>query len=340
MIKEIAMKCLHFPRIILLLIAFQLPCITSVSAAEDTYKLIVFGDSLVDIGNDLSESFLITTPDGTVIPGLVVPPPTRYDRGHFSNGPVISDYLAQKFKVTITPSTQGANLHTDSICYGYGGSETGISNLTGGLMPVPGLRGQVDIYLTEVEANNISLDDTVFFMLAGANDYQSSLALGEEPDPFMIVNNIVEAATALTYQGAELIVVSNLPDLGQTPFCNIFGICNILSQLTLAHNDILAQRIAALNSMTASKVVVFDAYTLFNKIINDPTKFDIPQEFGEGPASGCLFQPATSFLLSNCTAVPFKSTGIFWDEMHPVTEVHKIFAKEIWKKSMKKNLRD
>lgn len=334
------MNCSHRARIILLLIASLLPCQSYAHAEDHTFKLIIFGDSLVDIGNDLSASYLQTTPDGLIVPGLVIPPTTRYDRGHFSNGRVVSDYLARKLHVDIKPSIQGGDLHTDSISYGYGGSETGIENLTPGLLPVPGLQGQVSQYLNEVETSAVSLDTTVFFMWSGANDYQNSLAQGLEPDPFTVVGNIIEAATAITDQGGKLVVVANLPDLGQTPFCQTYGICDILSQLTYTHNDLLAQSITALNSMTESKVVVFDAHALFNKIIADPSRFDLPSNLGAGPAGGCLFQPPTSFTLSNCTAVPFKSTSIFWDEMHPSTEVHKIFAKAIWKKSIKKNLAD
>lgn len=338
--KDIAMNRSQLSRIILLLMAFHLPCLTIAHGAGNTFKLIIFGDSLVDIGNDLSASYLQEIGPDVYVPGLVVPPTTRYDRGHFSNGPVVSDYLARKFKVKIKPSIQGVDLHTDSISYGYGGSETGLVSLTPGLLSVPGMLGQVDQYIAEVEANNVSLDDTVFFMWSGANDYQNSLAQGLNPSPFDIVDNIIDAATNIVNQGGKLLVIANLPDLGQTPICSIYGICDILSELTLAHNDLLAQNIAALNNSTAAKVILFDAYSLFNRLLADPAGFELPNNSGAGPASGCLFQPPNSFNFSNCTAIPFRSTSIFWDEIHPATEVHKIFAKEIWKKAIKKNLRN
>lgn len=334
------MKSFSLVRILLLVIAIQLPCFATSHSSEDKLKLIIFGDSLVDIGNDLSASYFQTTPDGLLVPGLVIPPATRYDRGNFSNGPVVSNFLAHKLKVAIKPSTQGFDFNTDSVSYGYGGSENGIQNLTPGLMLVPGLLGQVQQYIAGVEENNASLDNTVFFMWTGANDYFNNLALGIEPDPFLAAKNILEAAAAITDNGGELVVVGNLPDLGQTPFCNIFGICDLLSQLTYVHNDLLAQGVESLNSTTEAKVVLFDAFTIFNKILAAPADYDLPNNVGTGPASGCLFQPPATFLLENCTAVPFKSTSVFWDEMHPATETHKIFANEVWKKCIKKNLRD
>ncbi len=333
------MNCQYLAKIILFLLAIQLPCHATAYGSGDKLKLIVFGDSLVDIGNDLSASYLQDTPNGFV-PGLVVPPTTRYDRGHFSNGPVVSEYLARKLKVEIKPSIQGVDLHSDSISYGYGGSETGIANFTPGFLLVPGLRGQVVQYIAEVEEQNVTTDDTVYFMWSGANDYQNSLAQNIMPDPSIVVDNIIEAVAAITNQGAELVVVANLPDLGQTPFCSIFGICDLLSQFTFTHNELLAQNIAALNSMTAGKVVLFDAHALFNKLAAAPDNFELPNNLAAGPASGCLFQDPNYFEFGNCTAVPFTSTSIFWDEMHPTTEVHKIFAKAIWQKAIKKHLQN
>ena len=329
-----------FFRVLLLTILIQLSIFASSQASEDQIRLIIFGDSLVDIGNDLSASYFQTAPDGSLIPGLVIPPTTRYDRGNFSNGPVISDFLAQKLKVSIRPSSQGFDFHTDSISYGYGGSESGIQNLTPGLMLVPGLLGQVEQYLAGVRDNNASLDDTVFFLWTGANDYFNNLARSLEPNPFQAAGNIIDAATAIADNGGELIVVGNLPDLGQTPFCSIFGICDLLSQLTYVHNDLLAQGIEDLNRMTEAKVVLFDAFTIFNKILTSPSSYGLPNNIGAGPASGCLFQHPATFMLENCQIVPFKSTSVFWDEMHPATEAHKILAKEAWKKSVKKNLPD
>ncbi|MEN8256272.1 MAG: SGNH/GDSL hydrolase family protein [Thermodesulfobacteriota bacterium] len=332
----------HLSRIIFLFIAFQLTGLVSVHADNDKYKLVVFGDSLVDIGNSLSLSYLQTNLDGSVESRLVIPPTTRYDRGHYSNGPVVSDYLARKFKVDLKLSSQGADLDTDSVCYGYGGSETGISNSNEAPDPrflrVPGLRAQVDQYIYDVEEQGVTLDGAVFFMNSGSNDYHANLVFGKIPPPSMVVDNIIQAATALTDNGAELVVVANVPDLGQTPFCNMAGLCDVLGQLALVHNQLLAQGIAELNSMTDSKVIVFDTYSLFREILADPISFDLPDDIGAGAAGGCIFQPPFAFQLSNCASVPFKSTSLFWDEMHPVTEIHKIFAKEVWKQSIKNNL--
>ncbi len=328
-------------RILLFTLFFQLSFFTTSDADdEDKTKLIIFGDSLVDIGNDLSASYFQKAPDGSLIPGLVIPPTTRYDRGNFSNGPIISNFLARKLKVSIKPSSQGFDINTDSVSFGYGGSESGVENLTPGLMLVPGLLGQVGQYLDDAQNNNATISGTVFFLWTGANDYFNNLARGLEPDPFLAAANIVEAASALADSGGKLIVVGNLPDLGQTPFCSMYGICDLLSQLTYAHNDILAQGVEELNSSTEAKVILFDAFTIFNKILASPSSYELPNNVGAGPASGCLFQAPTTFLLDNCQAVPFNSTSVWWDEMHPATEVHKILAKEVWKKSIKKNLPD
>ncbi len=309
---------------------FFLPLLTQ--ADNPPYsRVIAFGDSLVDAGNDPALTFLQRLPDGQLAPGLVIPPPTRYDRGRFSNGPNVADYLAAMTPFTgiIKPSVTGFDLMRDNVSFGYGGSETGIENLTPGLFPVPGLLGQISQFEDSLKNSSyrVTFDDTLFVIWTGANDYMNHLLPGEQINPETTVNNIVGAVQRLTELGAKKIIVFNLPDLGSTPICQNYGVCSTLSEFTVIHNNLLR------NSLRYKpNVYVYDTYAVFDKIQMDPTSFRFSEEVAAGPAAGCLFQALSEFDISNCSPVDFDSNSFYWDEIHPSTRVHKIVAKVLIRK--------
>ena len=265
-------------------------------------------------------------PDGSFIPGLVIPPPTRYDRGRFSNGPVIVDYLAAKLSSAVKPSKTGFTLNKDSISYAYGGSESGIENYTPGSFLVPGLKGQVLQFENDLNINYLNFDNSLFVVLTGANDYLNNLSQGDSPNPFQIVDNIVISVNKLTELGAKHVVVINLPDLGAAPICQFFGACDLLTNLTETHNSLLTNSFQDNN-----RVILFDAYSIVNKILANPDRFGFSTNIGPGPATGCLFQSLSQFNIENCSLVDFNTKGIYWDEVHPSTKVHKILARSLWR---------
>ncbi len=98
-----------------------------VSQAQPINALIVFGDSLSDSGN-------LYTYTGTAFP-----PSPPYDPGHFSNGRVWAEVLADAlFLGGLTPSLLGGTN------YSWGGAETGFGLSSQG---TPNLGEQVKAYL-------------------------------------------------------------------------------------------------------------------------------------------------------------------------------------------------
>lgn len=289
-------------------------------------QIFAFGDSLLDVGNDPIITFSRTLPSGMVIPGLVIPPPTRYDRGRFSNGPNIVDYLIVKNGAFIKPSETAGNLKKDSISYAYGGSETGMENFTPGLFVVPGLIGQTLKFEADIQNIDIKMARALFVLWSGSNDYMNSLLMGIEPKPFQIVNNIVDSVERLTSLGAKKIVIINLPDLGAIPICQVYGICSLLTELTHVHNSLLAEHLAE-----NKKIILFDAYSVVKKIMVEPENFGFSDNIGFGAATGCLFQPLITFSVENCSSVNFDTDKIYWDELHPTTKIHKILANNLEK---------
>lgn len=303
-------------------------------------RMVVLGDSLSDVGNLPALTFL--TPHK--VRGLVVPPPPRYDRGRFSNGPVAVEYLAKKYHLRLQPSLTGFG-PTDSVSFAYGGSGTGISNVTPGNFSVRGLLGQVKRYIDSLnEVNGIRQDlSTLFVVWSGANDYilpLLSAGVTHPPNPNQIVENIKTAILRLHAHGAYYFLVPNLPNLGKLPLCLALHICQKLSTLTHTHNTLLEQALTDIEATQRDiELIRFDAYRLFEKILTHPRRYGFSDNVqAPGPAAGCLFQDPSTFDPANCDLVSFNTNQVFWDEEHPTTRVHKIWGRSMWRAIQLENL--
>jgi len=299
--------------------------------AHQYRKMIVFGDSLVDIGN--LPPLLFLTPAST--PGLIIPPPTRFDRGRFSNGPTIVDYLALKLRTILKVSNTGFG-RFDSVGYGHGGATTYQSSITPGGFPVPGILGQIEQFFSSADETDIDYR-TLIVMLAGANDYLLGTIqpAGIPPiNPAVTVDNLRSGITQLYERGGRKFVVFNLPNLGQIPLCLDFNICDSLNQLTLEHNALLTDTLRNLKTeFNDISIIEIDFFSLFKRIVNKPGRFGLNGTWQtKGPASGCLLQDPITFNPENCNAIEtFNTQVIFWDEQHPTTAVNKWIAKRAWR---------
>lgn len=94
----------------------------SASLSTQNFDAIyVFGDSFSDEGNIFKYT------------GGSIPPSPPYFQGHFSNGLVWVEYLANK-------------LGTTSTNFAYGGFSTGIGNAVAPELPLPGLLTQTKLF--------------------------------------------------------------------------------------------------------------------------------------------------------------------------------------------------
>lgn len=292
------------------LVTLALWAIMSVPALAtpiDGEPLYVFGDSLSDTGNVFTAS------------GGAVPPPTRYFEGRFSNGPVFSDQLADEMGVSLRPSQTEVDLAGgDSVSYAFGGVGTGEDSLTpDGLFAVPGVRGQIRRYENDLgEAGVGANPDALHVIWGGANDY---LFEGVR-DPNIPVGNLRASVEALFDLGARNVLVMNLPDLGQVPLGASSGASDALTALSSTHNQLLDVTLAELDTtLTGLERNTLNVNILFEELLDDPEAFGLSSDLGAGPAAGCLFPPL------DCSPVDSQNT-LFWDEIHPTTQVHGIIA--------------
>jgi phospholipase/lecithinase/hemolysin len=316
------------------IVALVLAASTPGYAAE---RMIVFGDSLTDIGNDyLKTRDLIE--GGAPLP-FPVPPPSRYFEGRFSNGPVWIDYLARERGIhgALLPSEHpDADIGSDSIVYAYGGSGTYFENVTPGQFPVPGLLGQVADFTADLAAAGTTADPEALYVIwSGANDYLlADLGLPgiPEPDPRASVGNILDAIAELEAAGARHFLVLNLPNLAYVPAAALLDLQARVALLlrSKAHNSLLARglRRHARYSTGGSTLDLVDTFALLGAIDRTHKALGFSQGFEDlGPAANCLvaLDPATQ----SCAPLPdgLDSAGFpFWDEQHPATRLHQLVA--------------
>ncbi|WP_162241820.1 SGNH/GDSL hydrolase family protein [Pseudorhodoferax sp. Leaf267] len=301
-------------------------------AGQASYQSIfVFGDSLSDTGNDL----LATSSKG-ITPAI---PPSKsphetYWRGRFSNGPVAAEYLwgliGHKGASELIPSLALSSVPKQAgVSFAFGGSASGVSTVTPLGFPAPGLLGQVNLF-AEMLAGKTPMGNSLFVVWAGSNDYLQSLT--GSPNP--VVGNVVQSIRQLHALGAKDFLVPNLPDMGLAPFVKVKGLSGLFTQLTIAHNTLLATSLASLQrELPGARIVSVDVYaTGANLMSSGQVVTDLPAAEHLAPGKGaadCLFRnPAT------CVDVPmpaFLPPFLFWDVLHPTTQVHAIIGTAMYR---------
>jgi phospholipase/lecithinase/hemolysin len=282
----------------LLLALLATASIAASATAGPFSQLVIFGDSLSDVGN-------IAQATGGIYPGQY------YWNNRFSNGPVYAEALASGLGLPMVRSTAGGDN------FAYGGAKT---SGTGGLegLFIRDIDEQVDQYL----AARTTDPNSLFVVFAGSNDL-----VGGQTNVSIPVNNLAEDIGRLIADGARNFLVPNLPLLGYTPRYN--G-----SPTTLAtYNTRTEQFNAALSTMLdgleannpALALHRFDTAALFNQALTNPAAFGFTN-VTQSAAPG--LQPGASSYNTNQIA-PNPNEYVFWDDLHPTAAVHAILAEHM-----------
>jgi len=99
--------------------------------------------------------------------------------------------------------------------FAFGGFTSGTTNTLSGLVgvPLPPLPSQLNAFTSAPGAAN---PDALYRLWTGANDYLILPPELRATNTQAVVNNLTNAAIALIAEGAENVIVVNLPDLGKT----------------------------------------------------------------------------------------------------------------------------
>lgn len=271
-------------------------------------SMYVFGDSLSDGGGSSTAALSIFKIfQGNCDPFHPCPP---YAQGHYSNGPVAAEYLAN----AILPG--GANAG-NFASLAIGGSTTGIGNYgdlgsqtTRGLIGLPGIAQQVIVYLNALASSGTRApSDALFMIWGGANDYLTGSSA------ISAAQNIATYVALLAYSGAQSILVPNIPDLSRTPSVVSDGAAAIqaASAFTLSFNQTLADSLNYVAGLfPATRITQFDTFGYFNDLAQNPSAYGF-----SNVTDACVNLPSV------CSD---PEAHVFWDDIHPTTLVHQLLA--------------
>jgi phospholipase/lecithinase/hemolysin len=267
------------------------------AAAGPFTNLVLFGDSLSDIGN-VQQSFLTNTPG------------PYYWNGRFSNGPVYAETLTTGLGLPplVRSTASGGN------DFAYGGAKTSGTSFPSNLV-VKDIDDQVNAFLSSRTANA----STLYVVFAGANDL-----IGGQTNMSVPVGVLQTSMERLFTAGARQFLVINLPPLGYTPRYNgtqsSITTANSLSQ---QYNTALA---TMLTGLTGSHPTItlnqLDVYSLMTDARANPQLYGLTNV--SAPAAPGLDPGDTSYNTSQIAPNP--NQYLFWDDLHPTTAVHLILG--------------
>ena len=259
-------------------------------------SLVVFGDSLSDVGN-ISQATLGTTPG------------QYYSNGRFSNGPVYAESLATGLALPmLTRSSAGGN------DFAYGGAQT---TGTGGFEGL--FIRDIDEQVTQFLSSRTASATLLYLVFAGSNDL-----IGGETNMAIPVNSLANSINRLVTAGARQFLIFNLPPLGSTPRYN--GNPTTRDLYNARTQQFNASLVTMLGGMQASNpaltVYQLDVFAMFNRALADPAAFGL-SNVTSSAAPG--LQPGDSSYNTSQIA-PNPNQYAFWDDLHPTTTVHAILA--------------
>lgn len=263
--------------------------------------LVVFGDSLSDIGN-VSQA----TP---IFPFVPKTPGPYYWNGRFSNGPVYAESLATGLGLpALARSTAGGG------DYAYGGAKTTGTSFPTNIV-VQDVDDQVSQYLNTTSANA----STLYVVFAGANDL-----IDGQTNMSVPVNSLAGSIGRLITSGAREFLVPNLPPLGYTPRYN--GSPTTVAQYNTRSQQFNAALATMLDGVKTSNPAVtihrLDVSAMFSAALADPAAFGLVNVTAS--AAPGLDPGDTSYNTSLIAANA--NQYLFWDDLHPTATVHAILA--------------
>jgi len=267
------------------------------NVSAEISDVVVFGDSLSDVGNAYWLS------------GGMYPVYGDMTNGRFTNGRTWLQQFSERLGVDEPMHCYGLDGGTN---FAYGGAETGPG---WSYRDTPNLGNQITRYFNRPGAPS---PNTLFVVSGGANDIFDALEQGENPlsRAAQAVDNLDAHVRMLAEAGAQQFLVPNLPALGSTPFgrqisglVELNPICEVFNgQLAVKLDDIRLDH----PSITINEAGKFDAdvYAQMARVIDDPEAFGFDNV--SDPAIEAIAQDPNADI----------SGYFFWDGVHPTAPAH------------------
>lgn len=286
-------------------VAALLAC-TQPASAQQYSSLLVFGDSLVDSGNARI---------GAMAAGLgdVAPPSLGYFDGRFTNGYNFADYLSRGIiGAPATASLEGGQN------FAFGGALAAYSPTERPPSFLP--------QLYDFATSGRTIDPNALVLITfGGNDLRSVADYAGPIDYSATLTAMASGIAALVGAGANNIVVTGLPDIGDLPatraLASALGDPDLVArntQRSFALNQLFGGLVSTLDSAYAADIRFFDLFGYEQALLADPGAFGFAG--GLRTDMSCI---AAGAVASGCDGF------LYFDAIHPTTQVHGAIASAI-----------
>lgn len=268
------------------------------TTAGNINRIVAFGDSLSDTGNLFNGS------------QWVFPNANSWFLGHFSNGFVWTEYLAQSRNVPLYNWAVGGAAGTNQY------------------VALTGIYDQVTSYLTYMKmAKNYNPSKTLFTLEFGLNDF-----MNYNREVSDVKADLSSALIRLTDAGAKHLILLTLPDATKAPqfkYSTQAEIEKVRAKI-LEFNQFIRQQ-ASHYEKQGVNVVLHETHQLFEQMTSNP------QQHGfENASDACLNINRSSALdylyshsFTNECAYHGSDKYVFWGVTHPTTAAHRYIANDI-----------
>ena len=283
-----------------------------VAHASDYSSVTFFGDSLTDGGYFKKATEALGHPQS----GQYTTNPDNTWATPFAESLGLNSVQNTYDEATGQQTTTGNN-------YAIGGARSGIDlqhdkyeDTTGKPLPVYSTRSQVDRYLADKNIDSKGL----YTVWTGANDLFA--VVSDVPNASNIISSAVsdEVATVkkLHDNGANYIVVPNIPDVGLTP--NFVG-----TPLATFGTDLVKQYNEALYSgvkNTGANVIPLDTFSLVQQVAANPTAYG----FSNVTDKACKNTSSVECGRADLDKPGAENSYFFADGVHPTGRAHRMIA--------------
>ncbi|KAG0465253.1 hypothetical protein HPP92_019417 [Vanilla planifolia] len=336
------------------LLLLLLPLLLPISESGKAPAMFIFGDSLVDNGNN---NFLLTLARANYVPYGI---DYGYPTGRFCNGFTVTDYGAQLLGLPLPiPYLSLETLLTDDILQGvnYASAAAGILEETGKQYGARiSFNGQLAFFEKTVttqlpllipDPKNLSdyLSNSVFIVVFGSNDYINNYLLPDlyessteyTADAFadLLICNLENQLTSMYNLGAKKVVLVGVGPLGCIPSQlyqgnSIDGSCiDDVNQAVTLFNERLETLTTKLNSTLPGSFFIYeDIYDNFIQMVQNPADYGFISSNEACCGNGRYGGKITCLPLQEpCLE---RDEFIFWDSFHPTQAVNNLIARRCY----------
>lgn len=269
-------------------------------------QLVIFGDSLSDVGNARI---------GAAVLGLPDPAPPPFFMGRFSNGPVWADFVHDAL-------IGGPSLPAAPLIFGLP-LPSGQNYAIGGARAAPNADPSVDfpgqLGFFGTISGGLADPDALYVIAFGSNDITANIQ-GAVDAPMIAdsVGAIIGGMAALNAAGARHFLVLGVADIGNEPrFAINPADAAVGRALSVAFDQATRQALKATPFAPGTRVTYHNGLRFFDALEADPAAFGLPPLDGLTPCFTVL------------AAIPGCAGFAFADDIHPTSAVHLAYARDI-----------